>query len=220
MARTADCQVNKLQVSQKCEGKDARGCQTIHCSTADKNFPFKWQRLQYSMHFRALPAGSPLVSSRFLLALGLLVYIPPSWSVSSTNDNGFWKRKGNDLWKKVSALCFCASNVNGWDAASHPLIKEEPGSCSDGSVLSQLPIIQILQRAEDTTNRQKDRQTDRNLAQGCKTMRLITEQGELITNNLSSLFHITAFASPVSTLYIFLCKFIIQKWNKKVLSTY
>lgn len=155
-------------------------------------------KMRYSMHFRALPAGSPLVSSCFLLALGLLVYIPLSWSVSSTNDNGFWKRKGNDLWKKVSALCFCASNVNGWDVASHPLIKEEPGSCSDGSVLSQPPIIQILQRAEDTTNRQKDT-TDRNLAQGCKTMMLITEYCELITNNLSSLFHIIAFASPVST---------------------
>lgn len=152
-------------------------------------------KTRYSMHFRASPAGSPLVSSCFLLALGLLVYIPLSWSVSSTNDNGFWKGKGNDLWKKVSALCFCTSNVNGWDAASHPLIKEEPGSCSDGSVLSQPPIIQNLQRAEKRHNRQKTS------LKAAKLWRWLLNMGELITNNLSSLFHIIAFASPVSTFF-------------------
>lgn len=69
--------------------------------------------------------------------------------------------------EKVSAPGFCAGNANGGVVASHPLIKQQPSSCSGGSILSQRPFTLIAQRAEDATLalELKDR-AGRNFARG------------------------------------------------------
>lgn len=79
-----------------------------------------------------------LCSPAFFL-LGLLIQIPLSGSVSSTNDNGLQRGKEMNCEKGVIAG-FCENNVYGCDVASHPLIKQQPSSCRSGNIcLSQHP---------------------------------------------------------------------------------
>lgn len=111
--------------------------------------------------------------------------VPASWSLSKSSDGGFPSKEGKMTCEeeKMSAPWFCAGNANGGVVASHPLIKQQPSSCSDGSSLSQRPFAPVPQRAEDATLGLvlKDR-ADRNFARG----RWTEAGGKVISNSLFS----------------------------------